>query len=52
METKHAKWYQVSIYKNMAEENILCCEQGLAAWESFLTSQTDLHLEEASEDKL
>ena len=39
-------------FTNMAEENILYYEQCLATWESFLTSQTDLHLEEASEDKL
>lgn len=36
----------------MAEENIPCCEQCLATWESFLTSQTDLHLEEVSEETL
>uniref|UniRef100_A0A4W2FF76 Sorting nexin 7 n=2 Tax=Bos TaxID=9903 RepID=A0A4W2FF76_BOBOX len=41
-----------SAFTNMAEENILYYEQCLATWESFLTSQTDLHLEEASEDKL
>ena len=41
-----------SAFTIMAEENILCCEQCLATWETFLTSQTDLHLEEASEDKL
>ena len=41
-----------SAFTNMAEENILYYEQCLATWESFLTSQADLHLEEASEDKL
>ncbi|KAB0357521.1 hypothetical protein FD754_001677 [Muntiacus muntjak] len=39
-------------FTNMAKENILRYERCLATWESFLTSQTDLHLEEASEDKL
>ncbi|XP_057574481.1 sorting nexin-7 isoform X1 [Hippopotamus amphibius kiboko] len=41
-----------SAFTNMAEENIHYYEQCLATWESFLTSQTDLHLEEDSEDKL
>ncbi|XP_026970239.1 sorting nexin-7 isoform X5 [Sagmatias obliquidens] len=40
-----------SAFTDMAEENIHSYEQCLATWESFLTSQTDLHLEEASEDK-
>uniref|UniRef100_A0A2K6FXI9 PX domain-containing protein n=1 Tax=Propithecus coquereli TaxID=379532 RepID=A0A2K6FXI9_PROCO len=40
-----------SAFADMAEENIHYYEQCLATWESFLTSQTDLHLEEASEDK-
>uniref|UniRef100_A0A8D0PT40 PX domain-containing protein n=1 Tax=Sus scrofa TaxID=9823 RepID=A0A8D0PT40_PIG len=40
-----------SAFTDMAEENICYYEQCLATWESFLTSQTDLHLEEASEDK-
>uniref|UniRef100_A0A2I2Y4Z0 Sorting nexin 7 n=1 Tax=Gorilla gorilla gorilla TaxID=9595 RepID=A0A2I2Y4Z0_GORGO len=38
-------------FTDMAEENIHYYEQCLATWESFLTSQTNLHLEEASEDK-
>ncbi|XP_047390061.1 sorting nexin-7 isoform X2 [Sciurus carolinensis] len=41
-----------SAFTDMAEENIHYYEQCLATWESFLTSQTDLHLEEDSEDKL
>ena len=41
-----------SAFTIMAEENILCCEQCLATWETFLTSQTDLHLEETSEERL
>nr|XP_051713427.1 sorting nexin-7 isoform X1 [Oryctolagus cuniculus] len=40
-----------SAFTDMAEENIHYYEQCLATWESFLTSQTDLHLEEDSEDK-
>uniref|UniRef100_A0A9L0IQW5 Sorting nexin 7 n=1 Tax=Equus asinus TaxID=9793 RepID=A0A9L0IQW5_EQUAS len=40
-----------SAFTDMAEENIHYYEQCLATWESFLTSQTDLPLEEASEDK-
>ncbi|XP_023589245.1 sorting nexin-7 [Trichechus manatus latirostris] len=40
-----------SAFTDMAEENISYYEQCLATWESFLTSQTDLHLEETSEDK-
>ncbi|XP_053448291.1 sorting nexin-7 isoform X4 [Nycticebus coucang] len=40
-----------SAFTDMAEENILYYEQCLATWESFLTSHTDLHLEEAPEDK-
>uniref|UniRef100_A0A4X1TWB4 Sorting nexin 7 n=1 Tax=Sus scrofa TaxID=9823 RepID=A0A4X1TWB4_PIG len=40
-----------SAFTDMAEENICYYEQCLATWESFLASQTDLHLEEASEDK-
>ncbi|XP_025223247.1 sorting nexin-7 isoform X2 [Theropithecus gelada] len=38
-------------FTDMAEENIHYYEQCLATWESFLTSQTNLHLEETSEDK-
>ncbi|XP_011825701.1 PREDICTED: sorting nexin-7 isoform X1 [Cercocebus atys] len=38
-------------FTDMAEENINYYEQCLATWESFLTSQTNLHLEETSEDK-
>uniref|UniRef100_A0A8D2AGS1 Sorting nexin 7 n=1 Tax=Sciurus vulgaris TaxID=55149 RepID=A0A8D2AGS1_SCIVU len=41
-----------SAFTDMAEENIHYYEQCLATWESFLTSQTDLHLGEDSEDKL
>nr|XP_027791013.2 sorting nexin-7 isoform X3 [Marmota flaviventris] len=41
-----------SAFTDMAEENIHYYEQCLATWESFITSQTDLHLEEDSEDKL
>ncbi|KAM9245254.1 sorting nexin-7 isoform 1-T1 [Dugong dugon] len=40
-----------SAFTDMAEENISYYEQCLATWESFLTSQTDLHLEETAEDK-
>uniref|UniRef100_A0A8C5XL59 Sorting nexin 7 n=1 Tax=Microcebus murinus TaxID=30608 RepID=A0A8C5XL59_MICMU len=40
-----------SAFTDMAEENIHYYEQCLATWESFLTSQTDLQLEEASDDK-
>ncbi|ELK05817.1 Sorting nexin-7 [Pteropus alecto] len=40
-----------SAFADMAEENIHYYEQCLATWESFLTSQTDLHSEETSEDK-
>ncbi|XP_019504403.1 PREDICTED: sorting nexin-7 [Hipposideros armiger] len=40
-----------SAFADMAEENIHYYEQCLATWESFLTSQTDLHSEEDSEDK-
>ncbi|XP_049472711.1 sorting nexin-7 isoform X3 [Panthera uncia] len=40
-----------SAFTDMAEENIQYYEQCLATWESFLASQTDLHLEETSEDK-
>ncbi|XP_040854636.1 sorting nexin-7 isoform X2 [Ochotona curzoniae] len=40
-----------SAFTDMAEENIHYYEQCLATWESFLTSQTDLQLEENSEDK-
>ncbi|XP_072690756.1 sorting nexin-7 isoform X7 [Canis lupus baileyi] len=38
-------------FTDMAEENIHYYEQCLATWESFLASQTDLHMEESSEDK-
>ncbi|XP_074118861.1 sorting nexin-7 isoform X1 [Sminthopsis crassicaudata] len=38
-------------FTDMAEKNISYYEQCLATWESFLTTQTDLHLEEISEDK-
>uniref|UniRef100_A0A8C5P3E1 Sorting nexin 7 n=1 Tax=Jaculus jaculus TaxID=51337 RepID=A0A8C5P3E1_JACJA len=41
-----------SAFTDVAEENVHYYEQCLAAWESFLTSQTDLNLEEHSEDKL
>lgn len=41
-----------SAFTDMAEENIHYYEQCLATWESFLTSQTDLQLDEDSEDKL
>ncbi|XP_048967593.1 sorting nexin-7 isoform X9 [Canis lupus dingo] len=40
-----------SAFTDMAEENIHYYEQCLATWESFLASQTDLHMEESSEDK-
>uniref|UniRef100_A0A4X2JT55 Sorting nexin 7 n=1 Tax=Vombatus ursinus TaxID=29139 RepID=A0A4X2JT55_VOMUR len=38
-------------FADMAEKNISYYEQCLATWESFLTTQTDLRLEEISEDK-
>ncbi|XP_068919500.1 sorting nexin-7 isoform X2 [Petaurus breviceps papuanus] len=38
-------------FTDMAEKNISYYEQCLATWESFLTTQTDLRLEEISEDK-
>ncbi|KAM4872611.1 sorting nexin-7 [Thomomys bottae] len=41
-----------SAFTDMAEENIRYYEQCLATWELFLTSQTELSLEEDSEDKL
>ncbi|XP_050001231.1 sorting nexin-7 [Alexandromys fortis] len=41
-----------SAFTDTAEENIRYYEQCLATWESFLTSQTDLPLEEDSEDKI
>ncbi|XP_003784178.1 sorting nexin-7 isoform X2 [Otolemur garnettii] len=39
-----------SAFTDVAEENIHYYEQCLATWESFLTSHTDLHLEEVSEE--
>ncbi|XP_052586616.1 sorting nexin-7 isoform X3 [Peromyscus californicus insignis] len=41
-----------SAFTDTAEENIRYYEQCLATWESFLASQTDLPLEEDSEDKI
>uniref|UniRef100_F7FDN6 Sorting nexin 7 n=2 Tax=Ornithorhynchus anatinus TaxID=9258 RepID=F7FDN6_ORNAN len=41
-----------AVFTDMAEKNVHYYEECLAIWESFLASQTtDLHLEEASEDK-
>ena len=40
-----------SAFIDMTEENIQYYEQCLATRESFFASQTDLHLEETSEDK-
>ncbi|XP_075414853.1 sorting nexin-7 [Tenrec ecaudatus] len=41
-----------SAFTDLAEENVSYYEQCLATWESFLTSQTNRHLEEASEEHL
>ncbi|KAF2984505.1 hypothetical protein EK904_003450, partial [Melospiza melodia maxima] len=49
---QNMQWDMRSTFTNVAENNLRYYEECLAAWESFLASQTvDLHVDEDSEDR-